>query len=52
MEVCACGGLNRFDTMDSCVSILAIGSGSNRRYGLVRVGVALLEKVHHCGGGL
>jgi hypothetical protein len=28
------------------------GSGTIWRYGLVRVGVALLEGVCHCGGGL
>ena len=31
---------------------LALGSGTIRRCGLVGVGVALLEEVHHCGGGL
>jgi hypothetical protein len=29
-----------------------IGSGTIRRYGLVEVGVALLEEVCHCGGRL
>jgi hypothetical protein len=28
------------------------GSGTIRRYGLVGIGVALLEDVCHCGGGL
>ena len=28
------------------------GSGPIRRYGLVRVGMVLLEEVCHCGGGL
>jgi hypothetical protein len=31
---------------------LALGSGSLRRSALVRIGVALLEEVCHCGGGL
>ena len=29
-----------------------MGSGTVRRYGLVGVGVALLEEVHHYWGGL
>lgn len=33
------------------VNILGIGSGTIRRYGLVRIGVAFLEKVCHSGGG-
>ena len=37
-----CGGLNT----------LGPGSGTIRRYGLVGVGVALLEEVSHCGHGL
>ena len=37
-----CGSLNVWPT----------GSGMVRRCGLVRVGVALLEEVHHCEGGL
>ena len=37
-----CGGLN----------MLGPGSGTIRLYGLVGVGVALLEEVCHCGGGL
>ena len=28
-----------------------IGSGTIRRYDFVRVGMALLEEVCHCGGG-
>jgi hypothetical protein len=31
---------------------LPIGSDATRRCGLVRVGVALLEEVHHSAGGL
>jgi hypothetical protein len=37
-----CGGLN----------MLIPGSGTIRRCGLVGVGVALLEEVCHCEGGL
>lgn len=29
---------------------LAHGNGSMRRYGIFRVGMALLEEVSHCGG--
>jgi hypothetical protein len=35
-----------------CMNVWPIGSGTGRRYGLVEVGVALLEEVCHCGGGL
>jgi hypothetical protein len=31
--------------------MLGPGSGSIRRYGLVGVGVSLLEEVRSCGGG-
>jgi hypothetical protein len=34
------------------LNMLGPGSGTIRRCGLVRVGVALLEEVCHCGGGL
>jgi hypothetical protein len=37
-----CGGLNMLDP----------GSGTIRRCGLFGIGVALLEDVCHCGGGL
>ena len=37
-----CDGLN----------MLGPGSGTTRRCGLAGVGVALLEEVSHCGGGL
>ena len=39
--VVGCGGLN----------MLNIGSTTIRRCGLVRIGVALLEEVCHCGVG-
>ena len=42
LNVGPCDGLN----------ILGPGSGTIRRCGLVRVSVALLEEVCHCGGGL
>ena len=29
-----------------------MGSGTIRRYGLIGIGVALLEDMCHCGGGL
>ena len=35
-----------------CFNVWPIGGGTIRRYGLVGVGVALLEEVCHCGGGL
>ena len=37
-----------------CDSLIMLGprSGTIRRCGLVEVGVALLEEVYHCGGGL
>ena len=34
------------------LNMLGPGSGTTRRFTLVGVGVALLEKVCHCGGGL
>ena len=34
------------------LNILDPGNGTIRRCALVRVGVALLEEVCHCGGGL
>jgi hypothetical protein len=37
-----CGGLN----------LLGPRSSTIRRYGLVGVGAALLEELHHCEGGL
>jgi len=37
-----CGGLK----------MLGPGTGTVRRCGLVGVGVALLEEVCHCGGGI
>jgi hypothetical protein len=37
-----CGGLN----------MLGPGSGTVRRFGLVRAGVALLEEMCHCRDGL
>jgi hypothetical protein len=36
----------------SGLNMLGPGSGTIRSYGLVGVGVALLEKVCHCRGGL
>jgi hypothetical protein len=37
--------------IDSMCECLAIGSGTIRRCGLVRVSEALLEEVCHCGEG-
>jgi len=44
------GYLASFDPCDG-LNMLAQGSGTIRRFGLVGVGVALLEEVHHCGSG-
>ena len=33
----------------SGLNMLALGSGTIKRYGLIGVGVALLEEVHHYG---
>ena len=40
--------------LDMCsdLNMLGPGHGTIRRCGLVEVGVALLEEVCHCGGGL
>jgi hypothetical protein len=38
--------------IDSCLNAWSIGSGSIRRCGLIRVGVALLEEVFQCGSRL
>ena len=35
-----------------CLNACPIGSGAIRRCGYVQVGVALLEEICHCGGGL
>jgi hypothetical protein len=35
-----------------CLNTWPTGSGTIRRYGLVGVGVVLLEDVCHCGDGL
>ena len=57
-ETCArttiecCGGLNRYGPYRlMCLGAWPMGSGSIRRCGL-GVGVALLEELCHCGGGL
>jgi hypothetical protein len=34
------------------LNVLGLGTGTIRRYGLVGVGVALLEEMCHCGHGL
>ena len=48
-----CGGLNRFGSHRfMCLNAWPIGSGTIRRCGLVGVGVALMEKVCHCGFAL
>ena len=46
--------MNRNGPIDSlmCLNVWPIESHSIRRCGLVRVGVALLEKVCHCGSAL
>ena len=48
-----CSGLNRFGPHRlMCLNMLDPGSGTIRKYGLVGIGVALLEKVFHVVGGL
>ena len=48
-----CGGLNRYGPHRLvCLIAWPIGSGTIRRCGLIRVGVALFKEVYHCGGGL
>lgn len=44
--VCLCGSLNVIGPYK------LLGSGTIRRCGLVEVGVALMEEVHHCEGWL
>jgi hypothetical protein len=51
-QLSVCGGMNRFGLHRlMCLNAWPTGSGSVRKYGLVRVGVTLLEEVHHCGVG-
>ena len=40
-----CDSLDRSHVFE----VLAVGSGTIRRHGIVRVSVALLEEVCHCG---
>ena len=48
-----CGDLNRFGPHRfMSLSTWPRGSGTIRRCGLIGVGVALLEEVHHYAGGL
>jgi hypothetical protein len=45
---------SQFEPLDCCggLNTLGPGSGSIRRCGLVGAGVALLEEVSHCSGGI
>lgn len=48
-----CGGLNKNAPPHfMCLNAWPIESDNIRRYGLVGVGVALLEEMYHCGCGL
>lgn len=48
-----CSGLTRYDPHRlMCLNAWPIGSDTIRWCGLLRIGVALLEKVCHCGDGL
>jgi hypothetical protein len=50
-ENAPCGDLKSCSSyIFMCLNSWPIESGTIRRYGLVGVGVALLEKACHCGG--
>jgi hypothetical protein len=51
ISLCYRGGWDRNGPQTPACECLAIGIGTLRRHGLIRVGVALLEEVYHYGVG-
>jgi hypothetical protein len=52
-HIICCGGWNRFDPHRfTCLKAWLIGNSTIKMYGLVGVGLTLLEEVYHCGGRL
>lgn len=52
-QVDRCGGMNRIGPHKlMCLNVWSIGSGTIRRCSLAGIGMALLEEVWHCGGGI